>query len=81
MVVDLAQKMDVLWSFIKSHLKAKTIIFLSTCKQVCPVWVWVWVRCSCGDEIALYQAGARGGRSKWLNERQGATTRGRLLAT
>ncbi|GIL64765.1 hypothetical protein Vafri_18644 [Volvox africanus] len=34
MVVDLGQKMDVLWSFIKSHLKAKTIVFLSTCKQV-----------------------------------------------
>ncbi|GLI59364.1 hypothetical protein VaNZ11_001229 [Volvox africanus] len=34
MVVDLGQKMDVLWSFIRSHLKAKTIVFLSTCKQV-----------------------------------------------
>ncbi|GFR52266.1 hypothetical protein Agub_g14801, partial [Astrephomene gubernaculifera] len=34
MVVDLGSKMDVLWSFIKTHLKAKTIIFLSTCKQV-----------------------------------------------
>ncbi|EFJ48780.1 hypothetical protein VOLCADRAFT_60063 [Volvox carteri f. nagariensis] len=34
MVVELGQKMDVLWSFIKSHLKAKTIVFLSTCKQV-----------------------------------------------
>lgn len=34
MVVGLHEKMDVLWSFIKSHLKAKVIIFLSTCKQV-----------------------------------------------
>ena len=34
MVVDLGQKMDVMWSFIRTHLKAKTIIFLSTCKQV-----------------------------------------------
>lgn len=36
MVVELHQKMDVLWSFIKSHLKAKTIVFLSTCKQARP---------------------------------------------
>ncbi|KAG2489867.1 hypothetical protein HYH03_011669 [Edaphochlamys debaryana] len=34
MVTELWQKMDVMWSFIKTHLKAKTIIFLSTCKQV-----------------------------------------------
>jgi hypothetical protein len=34
MVIELGQKMDVIWSFIKTHLKAKTIIFLSTCKQV-----------------------------------------------
>lgn len=27
-------KMDALWSFIKSHLAAKTMVFLSTCKQV-----------------------------------------------
>ncbi|KAF5838490.1 P-loop containing nucleoside triphosphate hydrolase protein, partial [Dunaliella salina] len=33
-VVPAPQKMDVLWSFIKSHLHTKTIIFLSTCKQV-----------------------------------------------
>lgn len=35
MVVGLGQKMDVLWGFIKTHLTAKTIVFLSTCKQVC----------------------------------------------
>jgi ATP-dependent RNA helicase DDX10/DBP4 len=34
MVVGLGQKMDVLWGFLKSHLTAKTIVFLSTCKQV-----------------------------------------------
>jgi ATP-dependent RNA helicase DDX10/DBP4 len=34
MVVSLGQKMDVLWGFLKSHLTAKTIVFLSTCKQV-----------------------------------------------
>ena len=35
--VELQQKMDVVWSFVKSHLKAKTIIFLSTCKQARPI--------------------------------------------
>ena len=34
MVVHPAQKLDVVWSFVKSHLLAKTIIFLSSCKQV-----------------------------------------------
>jgi ATP-dependent RNA helicase DDX10/DBP4 len=38
MVVSLGQKMDVLWGFIKTHLTAKTIVFLSTCKQVCEGW-------------------------------------------
>ncbi len=33
-VVAAPQKMDVLWSFIKTHLHTKTIIFMSTCKQV-----------------------------------------------
>jgi ATP-dependent RNA helicase DDX10/DBP4 len=27
-------KLDVLWSFIKTHLRARTIVFVSTCKQV-----------------------------------------------
>ena len=27
-------KMSLLWSFIKTHLKSKTLVFLSTCKQV-----------------------------------------------
>ena len=30
------QKLDTLWSFIKSHLQQKTIVFLSSCKQVTP---------------------------------------------
>lgn len=34
MECELPQKLDILWSFIKAHLKAKTIIFASTCKQV-----------------------------------------------
>ncbi|KAK9832102.1 hypothetical protein WJX81_007052 [Elliptochloris bilobata] len=33
-VCELHEKMDVLWAFIKSHLNAKTVVFLSTCKQV-----------------------------------------------
>ncbi|KAL1527129.1 hypothetical protein AB1Y20_015811 [Prymnesium parvum] len=34
MLVGAAQKLDVVWSFVKSHLLAKTLIFLSSCKQV-----------------------------------------------
>lgn len=31
---ELEDKMTVLWSFVRSHLYQKTIVFLSTCKQV-----------------------------------------------
>lgn len=34
MEVALDQKLNMLWSFIKSHLRSKMIVFLSTCKQV-----------------------------------------------
>lgn len=34
MTVDLDRKIDVLWTFIKSHLGCKTLVFLSSCKQV-----------------------------------------------
>jgi superfamily II DNA/RNA helicase len=34
MVVDLPDKMNVLWSFIKTHLNSKTLVFMSTCKEV-----------------------------------------------
>lgn len=34
MVVPLEEKLDVLWSFIKTHLFTKTIVFLSSGKQV-----------------------------------------------
>ena len=34
MVCELHDKVNVLWSFIKTHLRSKVIIFLSTCKQV-----------------------------------------------
>lgn len=33
-VIKQEDKMTMLWSFIKSHLKNKTIVFLSSCKQV-----------------------------------------------
>lgn len=33
-VTDLDKKLDVLWSFIKTHLQAKIIVFMSSCKQV-----------------------------------------------
>ena len=33
-VVELQDKVTMLWSFIKSHLKQKSIVFLSTCKEV-----------------------------------------------
>ncbi|KZT28286.1 DEAD-domain-containing protein [Neolentinus lepideus HHB14362 ss-1] len=33
-VCSLEQKLDILWSFIKSHLQAKILVFMSSCKQV-----------------------------------------------
>jgi len=33
-VCELKDKMDVLYSFLKTHLKSKIIVFLSSCKQV-----------------------------------------------
>ncbi|KAH8927070.1 DEAD-domain-containing protein [Atractiella rhizophila] len=33
-VVGLEKKIDVLWGFVKSHLTSKTLVFLSSCKQV-----------------------------------------------
>ena len=34
-VCPLDKKLSTLWGFIKTHLKAKSIIFLASCKQVC----------------------------------------------
>ena len=31
---ELQDKLDVLWSFVRTHLSAKTIVFLSSCRQV-----------------------------------------------
>ncbi|TCD66107.1 ATP-dependent RNA helicase dbp4 [Steccherinum ochraceum] len=33
-VCSLDKKLDILWSFIKSHLQNKTLVFMSSCKQV-----------------------------------------------
>jgi len=32
--VEVHEKLDALYSFIKAHLKAKTVVFLATCSQV-----------------------------------------------
>lgn len=34
MIIPLEEKLDMLWSFIKTHLHSKTLVFLSSCKQV-----------------------------------------------
>ena len=34
MVVEAEKKLEMLWSFVKAHLKEKTIVFCSSCKQV-----------------------------------------------
>lgn len=34
MVCEIEEKVGVLWSFIKNHLKTKSIIFMASCKQV-----------------------------------------------
>ncbi|KAJ3297434.1 ATP-dependent RNA helicase dbp4 [Borealophlyctis nickersoniae] len=34
MVCELPQKLDILYSFVKTHLKQKIIVFVSSCKQV-----------------------------------------------
>lgn len=33
-VIELEDKLTMLWSFIKNHLKQKSIVFMATCKQV-----------------------------------------------
>ena len=34
LLIELDKKLDVLWSFIKSHLQSKIIVFMSSCNQV-----------------------------------------------
>ena len=33
-ITELDKKLDVLWSFIKTHLQSKILVFMSSCKQV-----------------------------------------------
>lgn len=33
-VIELDKKLDTLWSFIKTHLQSKILVFLSCCKQI-----------------------------------------------
>lgn len=33
-VIELEDKLTMLWSFVKNHLKQKSIVFMATCKQV-----------------------------------------------
>ena len=33
-ICELDKKLDVLWSFIKTHLQSKILVFMSSCKQV-----------------------------------------------
>lgn len=35
LVCELPKKLDVLFSFIKTHLQAKILVFFTACKQVC----------------------------------------------
>lgn len=39
MEVPIGQKLDMLWSFIKTHVNSKIVVFLSTCKQVTTISV------------------------------------------
>ena len=36
-VCELPRKLDLLWAFIKQHLRSRTLVFVSTCKQVTTV--------------------------------------------
>ena len=33
MECELHRKLDLLWAFIKQHLRSRTLVFVSTCKQ------------------------------------------------
>lgn len=56
-VCELQQKIDLLWFFIKTHLKKKTVIFVSTCKQVRTLTrVHVWLRQALSTSISACTA-------------------------
>ena len=55
MVVPLPEKLEMLWGFIRTHLQAKTIVFLSSCKQVAAV-PWLLLRSLCRALLLLTRA-------------------------
>ena len=55
MVVPLQEKLEMLWGFIRTHLQAKTIVFLSSCKQVAAV-PWRLLRSLCRALLLLTRA-------------------------
>lgn len=44
-VCSLEDKMAMLWSFIRNHLKQKIIVFFSSCKQVIIFYVYSFLFC------------------------------------
>ncbi|KAJ1566890.1 ATPdependent RNA helicase, partial [Cladochytrium tenue] len=61
-VVELNQKLDMLFSFIKTHLHQKVLVFLSSCKQLLklqlsgldfPAVDWV-IQVDCPEDVATY---------------------------
>ena len=55
MVVPLQEKLEMLWGFLRTHLQAKTIVFLSSCKQVAAV-PWLLLRSLCRALLLLTRA-------------------------
>jgi ATP-dependent RNA helicase DDX10/DBP4 len=58
LVCDLPRKLDILFSFIKTHLQAKVLVFLSSCKQVCllfPLPPGNWLEFGAYDELMKVQ--------------------------
>jgi ATP-dependent RNA helicase DDX10/DBP4 len=41
MVVELQSKLDMLYSFIRTHLQCKALVFLSSCKQVIIIHLFI----------------------------------------
>ena len=37
-ITPIQNKVDILWSFLRSHRKKKLIVFLTSCKQVCSIF-------------------------------------------
>lgn len=44
MVCELHDKISMLWSFVKNHLKSKVLVFLASCKQVKTFFIYLRVK-------------------------------------